>query len=218
MNKKNMFERCLASSIAHAVMTNIYPDLDYEQSWDSNNFSIICNNERCTISFADDFCVGVVRNYEMNPHFGENIEKVIMKGFPNKVVMLSKREALLYLLDDIYGKPMCCATDAFWCDANTTYFSDGFSSKIVSLLLSDDKTFRDYIVTYYGMDLKTETLVAELLKMRLNNSPTHILLTKNHINRMPGEKIVSECVQSLNEIGFIFDEDFEGDNDDIYVY
>lgn len=154
------------SSIAHAVMTNVYPELDYEQSWDLMNYSIVSDNERFTISFSECFCVGVVKKHDGFLYQGENVEKILMRDFPEYIVKFAKNEALQYLLEEIDGKVTYCATGAFWSDENTTYFSKVCESEmLLCTFLHTDKLF-EYLVKYYDMDLKAKELVLELYNLK----------------------------------------------------
>lgn len=60
---KTIYKNSLTASVYYAVMTNVYPLLSYEQSWDGRNFSFQNSaGARGTITFTDAFCVGAIRN------------------------------------------------------------------------------------------------------------------------------------------------------------
>lgn len=200
MNKQDILSNCLLASIAHAVMTNAYPELDYELSWNGDSCSFILDNERCTVSFADDFCVGVVKNYDMPLYFGDDVEKVVMKDFPEKAIKLAKSEALLYLLEDNGGKAEFCASGAFWSDGYDVYLSKDCKGETVSRVLGDMRDLFDYLVSYYDMDSRAQELVSELFSLKGGNIPTTICLNASQTAKLPGESISDECRQSLAEL------------------
>lgn len=56
-----LYKGCLTASIAHAIMTDVYPELSYEQSWDGGDHSLQDTaGMRGTLSFSDGICVGAV--------------------------------------------------------------------------------------------------------------------------------------------------------------
>ena len=62
ITRNNLFIGSLIASITHAIMTNVYPDLSYEQSWESNHYSIQNSQGlRGTISFEQEYCWPQIR-------------------------------------------------------------------------------------------------------------------------------------------------------------
>ena len=63
ITKTVIFKGSLIASISHAIMTNVYPEFSYEQSWDGANcFIQDSSGIRGTITFETDYCVGAIRN------------------------------------------------------------------------------------------------------------------------------------------------------------
>ena len=40
LNPKELYEACILSSLTHAVAVGMYPELNYEHSWDNINYNI----------------------------------------------------------------------------------------------------------------------------------------------------------------------------------
>lgn len=87
VTKNDIYIGCLIASISHAIMTNVYPELSYEQSWDGANYSIQnSSGMRGTITFENDFCVGAIRNEMSTSIVGGEYIQECMRNFPQKVV------------------------------------------------------------------------------------------------------------------------------------
>ena len=96
ITKTELFRGSLIASIAHAIMTNIYPDLSYEQSWDGKNFSIQNEQLKGTISFDEVFCVGAIRNEASAEIVSKDIILNSMRDFPSEIIEKSNKETFQY--------------------------------------------------------------------------------------------------------------------------
>lgn len=59
MTFNELYERCIYSSIAHAVANLRFPFFSYEQSWDGDNFSFKPDSEgTISFDFEKNYCRG----------------------------------------------------------------------------------------------------------------------------------------------------------------
>ena len=125
ITKDYLLHGCLLSSIAHAIMTNVYPDLSYEQSWSANNYSVVCEDgSRGTITFLDEFCIGAIRNEKSNVFYGAEQILKLFKGFPKEIVEIAQSDTLQFMLDYHEGASVPFVTSVFWCDHNGIHLTE----------------------------------------------------------------------------------------------
>ena len=210
ITKTDIYNGCLIASISHAIMTNVYPELSYEQSWDGGNFSIQnSSGVRGTITFAEDFCVGAIRNdFSKNVLWGESIQKC-MRSFPSNVVLKAYEEALQYLLLEKNGIVLPCVTSVFWADRNTLYCEEMYIDRI-----EDDFALLENIVLpietalerwkeYYDMDAKAIELISFLYNQKKNDFALTIELSEKQRRLIPGDFINSQCIEALRELNIV---------------
>ena len=131
ITKTDIYSGCLIASIAHAVMTNIYPEFSYEQSWDGANYSIQNSSwMRGTITFENDFCVGAIRNEMSGSVVGGEFIQECMRSFPPNVASKAYEETLQYLLLENDGIVAPYVTSVFWADDNALYYEEKFVDNI----------------------------------------------------------------------------------------
>ena len=207
ITKKEMFNGCLIASIAHAIMTNMYPELSYEQSWDGVNYSIHnTSGLRGTITFESDFCVGAIRNEKSDICvYGDSIRKHMM-CFPNNVVHKAYEETLQYLLMERNGYIMPCVTSIFWANDITVYFE----KKCIDVIKRDFILFEKILLqkedaidawrNYYDMDSNSIKLLNELYQIKAKDFNSRIILSEEQKKLIPGICINDECIESLEEL------------------
>lgn len=211
INKTKLYRGCLLSSIAHAIMTNVYPSFSYEQSWDGTNFSIQdSRGTRCTITFCEDYCVGGIRNeseglFSRN-NYNDKYKQMLLNKFPYCVINTAEKEALQYLLVEYDGQVLPNITSIFWCNDNSFFYhscSDAQLSDDMSLLyhilLPEEKAI-EALVEYYNIDDCALHLIKHLFNERLNDFSKALYLSACQIKMFPGESINNECKQSLQEL------------------
>lgn len=207
LSKDMLFKGCLLSSIAHAIMTNVYPELSYEQSWDGNNFSV--NNSggvRGTISFDKDICVCAIRDDNTcDQFFADEIMK-ILESFPEKERKLALNETLQYLLLDGKNGVEPCITSMFWIDTDKICYSDYVAKNIrkdISLLeyfVLPANLAITKIQKYYNMNSDSLLLLNYLYKMKLEHPTEPIRMSISMAKLLPGNEINDECKESLLEL------------------
>lgn len=207
ITKNDIFDGCLLASIVHSVMTNLYPDFSYEQSWDGTNYSI--NNScgiRGTITFENDFCVGGIRNENAKMIFCRNRIQECMHNFPLDVVQKAYDEALQYLLLDIDGVATPCVTSVFWADRTMFHYVD----KFVDNVKKDFTLFENIILPkkvaikrwqeYYEINSNVIRLIDSLYQLKAKDFHSPIKLNERQKELIPGAYINNECIESLKEL------------------
>lgn len=205
--KIELFRGCLLASLAHAIMTNVYPDLSYEQSWDGDNYSMQDESGlRGTITFEKNYCVGAIRNENSELIFYEKAVMDLMKDFPNKVTHKAYEESLQYLLLEENGIASPHVTSVFWADDNGIYCSqenkDNWKKDIVLLnkiLIPKEVAISEW-KEYYDMDSNALELLEELYQAKVKAFSSKIVLSDRQKELLPGEFIHGECVESLKEL------------------
>ena len=202
-----LFKGCLMASIAHAIMTNIYPEFSYEHSWDGSNYSIQnTSGMRGTITFETDYCIGAIRDDSSDYIISEkDIDKHIA-DFPLEIVRKAYDETLRYLLLDKNGYATPCITSIFYADDTGIHFNKENTDN----LKSDFELLEDVIVSeefaidlwgdYYEMDSKAIELLRSLYEIKVKDFSSKIVLSEEQIQMIPGDYINDECVESLEEL------------------
>ena len=202
---------CVIASIAHAIMTNEYPELAYEQSWDGHCFSIQDGfGARGTIAFYKNRCVGAIRNEESFLYNNDNIEEELMAKWPESVKTLARKDTLQYMLDEYEGIIQPLVSTMFWVDrywhhiAKTECCNDDLEL-LEPLMLPRQKAI-EYWIEYYEMDSKAILLFKDLIEMKENDITKSIYLNRKQIQLLPGDGIHLECITSFKELNIYLDE------------
>lgn len=212
ITKKQFFENCLLSSIAHAMMTNIYPELSYEQSWDGYNYSIQNDSGlRGTVTFLKNSCIGAIRNDKGNIIYGEDAILCFIKQFPNELINVAQSDTLQFLLDYHDGKSVPAITSLFWCDEkgvhlpniNRSNFENDFSL-FHTCCLSRSKAIETW-KKYYDMNSSAVRLLDYLLTRRIENFEEEIVLSRFQKSLLPGNYLHEKCIESFLELRICFE-------------
>ena len=201
---------CLLSSIAHAIMTNEYPELAYEQSWDGNNFSAQDGcGLRGTITFVDNACVGAIRNEHKKAIQGYDAIKVCMSDFPDMLQLTAEQEALQYLFVDYKNQYVPAVTSLFWCDDDGLHISrdcaEAFQNDISlfeSCCLPVDLEIQA-LSDYYNMNSNARRLLYDLWEKKKDCFSQEIFLSKDQKAMIPGSQIHIACKESLSELNIL---------------
>ena len=211
VSSKQLFSSCLLASIAHAIMTNEYPDLSYEQSWDGDNYSKISENYRMMVSFKDDYCVGVIRNDEFRGFSQQTIHALLQESdFPTEAVDLLKAEALEYvLLEDEDGVAVPVVTSLLYGNAEslTVISNDGETLKgdmeALAPHIAPVERQIEYWREYGDMSDSQIALLKDLHTVKLKEFHTAIHMSDEQKKMLSGEEIDEECVTSFAEINIV---------------
>ncbi len=211
VTKNDIYIGCLIASISHAIMTNVYPELSYEQSWDGANYSIQnSSGMRGTITFENDFCVGAIRNEMSTSIVGGEYIQECMRNFPQKVVRKAYEETLQYLLMEKKGIVAPYVTSVFWADCNSLHYEEKYIDYIKedfalleNIVLSPKMAIKRW-KEYYDMDSKVVELVDILYQLKMKDFTSIIELKENQRKLIPGTFINSQCIEALKELNITF--------------
>lgn len=211
VSSKQLFAGCLLASIAHAITTNEYPELSYEQSWDGDNYSEISEDYRMTVLFRDGYCVGVVRNDELEGFSRRTIQELLMESeFPTEAIEILQTDALEYvLLEDEDGASTPVVTSLFYCDTEelTLLSTDGELIKACMNVLTPHIASVERQIEYwreYGdMSDGQIALLKDLYAVKLKEFHTVIHMSDEQKKMLSGEEIGDECVTSFAELNII---------------
>ncbi|MBR5137076.1 MAG: hypothetical protein IKV30_03540 [Clostridia bacterium] len=203
-----IFKNSLIASISHAIMTNKYPELSYEQSWDGMNLSL--NNSegvKGTITFTKECCVVAIRNDKSRKVLsGRKLQKALKK-MPDHVQETATEETLQYLLVEGRKGKAPCVTSILWIDSEGIHLIKGLASKDIKaelqllegILLTDDKV-TEYWKKYYEMDDAAVDLLMQLYEHKKDDFGAEITLTKEQQDIISEDAICEECKESLAEL------------------
>ena len=207
ITKKRLYQGCLIASLSHAIMTNIYPELAYEQSWDDNNYSIQDSQGlRGTITFESDYCIGAFRNDNSIFAGNANFPDIILSDFPSDIIDNARKETLQYMLIEDAGIVFPSITSFFWADNTTFHYSKNNLSSLQQdlsliswILLSKEDAIKEW-QKYYDMNNDSITLLKYLLSEKERCFSHNVVLDKERKKLIPGSQILNECVESLREL------------------
>ena len=210
--KPKIFRGCLIASISHAIMTNVYPELSYEQSWDGTNYSMQNTaGSRGTITFDREFCIGAIRNDASNPTVDKEFIRSITKSFPLKIVEKAYEDTLQYLLVENGRENVPCVTSMFWADDAGFYCqkenADAVKKDLIlfSKILLPEEAAIDAWKEYYDMDSNTVSLLKTLYRKKEKDFASKIVLSEVQKGFIPGNVIRSECIESLKELNIFLE-------------
>ena len=205
--KEDMFNGCLIASIAHAIMTNVYPDLSYEQSWDGINYSIQNSTGlRGTITFESHYCIGAIRDDKsVIISSGVDIQNHL-SCFPQNIKNKAYEETLQYLLLERQGVISPCITSIFWADDTALHFEKRYIENLKrDIILFENLMLPKEIAInkwkkYYGMDSNNTKLLNDLYQIKKENLISKISLNEEQNKHIPGAFINNECIESFKEL------------------
>ena len=220
INKKwsneTIWQGCILSSIAHAIMMSQYPNLNFEQSWDGITYNVQDEiSIRGSITFLDDYCVGCFRNEHSNRLNLEDFAdfKNYFKNFPDYVFNTAKNEALQYVLDEIEGQVIPLITSAFWCNSDGMFSNDNENNllnnglKILEIQLSEYEKALSQLIEYYDMTEKQVALLQELFSYKIKSPSEEVIISKELLKLIEFDDLEGreQSRISFSELGFIFD-------------
>ena len=206
---RELYERCVLSSIAHAVYTFREPFFSYEQSWDKKNYSFCVGSTRGTISFDDTLGVaaGAVRDdkSERIKLYPQKNAYELFEAAPAAIIRLAKDEALEYLYDTIGEVTRPVATVALWNDGNDVILSDerstfvGHGGEFILLLCDLSVDLGHYWREQYSLSDDELALVGMLTTAVLNGQT--FTLPKNFKKMLKKSVGLKEGLEALDELG-----------------
>lgn len=211
-NRNTLWEGCILTTIAHAVMVEQYLELSNEQSWDGMNYSV---QDSCgcrgTITFHKKYLVAVFQDNNNKKMMKQCIEKgaIHILGIQQKIIEdIADKEALQYVLDDVDGITVPLVTTGFWginIDIFSKYEYEVMEENGAYILANQIKSFEENIqalIDYYDMSEKLVRLAESIYFRKIRNPNNKIQLHKNERNILLETYGIelSACKQTFKEI------------------
>lgn len=211
-NRNTLWEGCILTTIAHAVMVEQYLELSNEQSWDGMNYSV---QDSCgcrgTITFHKKYLVAVFQDNNNKKMMKQCIEKgaIHILGIQQKIIEdIADKEALQYVLDDFDGITVPLVTTGFWGinnDIFSKYEYEVMEENGAYILANQIKSFEENIqalIDYYDMSEKLVRLAESIYFRKIRNPNNKIQLHKNERNILLETYGIelSACKQTFKEI------------------
>lgn len=206
-----LYKNALIASISHAVMTNILPDLSYEQSWDKNHYCFQdISNTTGVISFYSDYCICAVRNDERKPlnicQALESIKNYLTNDRFDEFV----HNTLQYTQCGVDPRHMHITAIALIDTAGIQCWSakgteQDLSEGMPAGLWMCEEQCKDFWREYYDMDSATMDLISSLVehRMTLDNNKA-IIMSEHQTKQIPGAELCTECIQAFSELNIQF--------------
>lgn len=203
INPKQLYEGCIEAAVTHAVAVGMYPELNYEHSWDGINY---CMNDsqgcRATITFHNKYIIAVFQDIEK---VDWNIDALtFFDGASKEIIEIAQNEALQYVLDEVDGVVKPVVTAAFWGTWDRLNSVQSFEDIIQngghiihSQLLPYNDAMNEWR-DYYDLDSKQISLIQKLFDAKINSSDDKIILHDDEIKNLYGD--LEECLTSLGEL------------------
>ena len=203
INPMQLYEGCIQAAIAHAVAVGMYPELNYEHSWDGINY---CMNDsqgcRAAITFHNEYIIAVFQDIKKADW---NIDALsFFDGASEEIIEIARNEALQYLLAEIDGIVKPVVTAAFWGTWDRLNSIQSFDDIIKngghiirSQLLPYNKAMIEWR-DYYDLDSKQISLIQKLFTAKIDSCGKSFILHDDDIKLLYGDS--DECLVSLEEL------------------
>ena len=205
IDPKQLYEGCVQAAITHAVAVGIYPELNYEHSWDGINYCM--NNSqgcRAAITFHNDYIIAVFQDIHK---VDRNIDALsFFDGASEEIIQIAKSEALQYVLEDIEGITKPVISSAFcgtWEQLKSIQSLDEIIESggyIIDSQLLPYHVAMDEWRDYYNLDTHQITLISKLFNKKINSHKERLILEDDEIQLLYGD--FEECLVSLAELKF----------------
>lgn len=209
LNPKELYEGCILSSLTHAVAVGMYPELNYEHSWDKLNYNMN-DSEGCraTITFHKNHIIAV---FQDNDYVDTGLDALnFFKGAPQEIIELAKNETLQYVLENVGDAVKPLITSAFWGNWNELYSVQPFDeivdkgAHILMVQLLPFKEAMEELSDYYDLDKTQVKFIKILFDNKIKDNENSIILNKDDKKYLYGD--VQECLVSLRELNIIVEE------------
>ena len=209
LNPKKLYEACILSSLTHAVAVGMYPELNYEHSWDKINYSMN-DSEGCraTITFHKNRIIAVFQDSSCVHTDVDALD--FFEGAPKEIIELAKNETLQYVLENVDGIVKPVISSAFWGDWNELYsiipFDEIFEKGahiVETQLLTFDEAMDEWS-DYYELDEDQIEFIKLLHEQKIKENKDNITLSNDDIKYLYGD--VEECLISLREMNIIVED------------
>lgn len=213
--RKNLWEGCILTTIAHAIMVEEYLDLSNEQSWDGINYNVQDSSGcRGTITFHERYLVAVFQDINNK----KMIEQCIKDGalsilnIQNKEIEeIASEEALQYVLDNVNGETVSIITAGFWGINSDIFCRDEYKTVenngayIISNQIKGFDENLQALINYYDINSDLVRMIESVYYRKIQNPENIIKLLheeKNVLLEIYGSEL-AECKQTLKEINIL---------------
>ena len=206
IESRKLYEGCIQAAITHAVAVGMYPELNYEHSWDGMNY---CMNDsqgcRATITFHSKYIIAVFQDIQK---VDWNVDTMAyFEEAEDDIIKIAKEEALQYVLENVDGVVKPVITAAFWGTWEQLDSMQSFDEIFENGGYILEKQLRPYNKAAelwkedYDLDEKQIDLVRVLYDKKINSGGEKIRLLDDEIQSLYGE--IEECFVSLEELDFV---------------
>ncbi|MEE1125841.1 MAG: hypothetical protein U0L18_07875 [Acutalibacteraceae bacterium] len=210
INSSKLYEGSLQAAITHAVAVGMYPELNYEHSWDGINYCMN-NSEGCraTITFDSKYIVAVFQDIHKMDVNADAM--TYFEGADEDIIELAKNEALQYVLENVNGEVKPVITAAFWGTWEQLYSAQSFDTimnnggYIIRTHLNSYKVATKEWKEYYDLNTRQIKLVHTLFDRKIKAGNKKVLLKSGDIKFLYGD--TEECFTSLEELNIVNEND-----------
>lgn len=204
LNPKKLYEACILSSLTHAVAVGMYPELNYEHSWDKINYSMN-DSEGCraTITFHKNRIIAV---FQDSSCVNADVDALdFFEGAPKEIIELAKNETLQYVLENVDGIVKPVISSAFWGDWNELYSVIPFDeivdkgAHIITVQLLPFKEAMEEWSDYYDLDESQIKFIKHLFDKKIKENT--FTLSNDDMQYLYDD--VKECLISLREMNIL---------------
>ena len=199
LNPKKLYEACILSSLTHAVAVGMYPELNYEHSWDKINYSMN-DSEGCraTITFHKDYIIAVFQDSSCVHTDVDALD--FFEGAPKEIIELAKNETLQYVLENVDGIVKPVISTAFWGDWNELYSVIPFDEIVdKGAHIIPFKEAMEEWSDHYDLDESQIKFIKHLFDKKIKENT--FTLSNDDIQYLYGD--VQECLISLREMNIL---------------
>jgi len=206
VDPRRLYQGCIQAAVAHAVAVGMYPELNYEHSWDGINY---CINDsggcKAAITFHKEYIVAVFQDIHSADKALDALS--FFDGASREIISLAKNEALQYMLEDVEGLIKPVITAAFWGTWSRLYSTGNLNDiienggHIIDFQLQSYGDAMDAWRDYYDLDERQVALARWLFERKIHSNGKTIELCDDEIQLLYGD--VEECLISLGELNFI---------------
>ena len=204
LNPKKLYEACILSSLTHAVAVGMYPELNYEHSWDKINYSMN-DSEGCraTITFHKNHIITIFQDSSCVHTDVDALD--FFESAPKEIIELAKNETLQYVLENADGIVKPVISSAFWGEWNELYSVIPFDeivdkgAHIITVQLLPFKEAMKEWSDYYDLDESQIKFIKHLFDKKIKENT--FTLSNDDIQYLYGD--VQECLISLREMNIL---------------
>jgi hypothetical protein len=202
ISPRRLYEGCVLAAVSHAVAVGMYPELNYEHSWDHMTYCVHdSEGGRGAITFHPDGVVGVFQCADSDSP-ADALR--LFDGAPEAILQVAQSEALQYVLCDADGTAKPVISAAFfgtWERLYATQTMDELMEKGGCMIRTHLLPFEDALDTwrdYYDLDDKQTHLIRRLFRRKMDENGQRITVSPADLQALYGD--TEECLTSLKEL------------------